>query len=138
MVGKGREIPEEVNKGKGSDKTQDNLMRDVQQEREKQQKAEKGVAKVEQNWKQKEILRTKVVQQVANSPTGQNIQTARTVLMGPNVEQYCKDGAQACIDWVQQEANKNGYGDAMQMLLSQTAPAAEKSGTDSSASDTTT
>lgn len=126
MVGKGRDIPNEVNK-KSNDKTDDSLMRDVQMEREKQAKGDKS-DKVSHKWKQKEILQEKVVAPVVNSSVGQNVQTARTVLMGPNVEQYCKDGAMACLAWAQQVADKGGYGETMQMFLSQTAPANDQSG----------
>lgn len=135
MVGKGRDIPNEVNK-KSNDKTDDSLMRDVQMEREKQAKGDRS-DKVQHKWKQKEILQEKVVNPVVNSSVGQNVQTARTVLMGPNVEQYCKDGALACLAWVQQVADKGGYGEAMQMFLNQTAPAPEKGASDGAASEAT-
>ncbi len=129
-----RDVGREVPKG-GGDKNNDGsaqMHREAYESKEKKEKQSKKDV-VQQTKEVNKIndnkLKTadQVVNDYAKSERGENIKALRTTLAGPNVEQYCKDGAQAAVDWAQSQADKGGYGKLMAGILTLTGPPGENS-----------
>jgi hypothetical protein len=128
-----RDVGREIPKG-GGDKSNDGsaqMHREAYESKDKKDKAEKK--DVQQAKEVKKISDNKlktadqVVEDYAKSKNGENLKALRTTLAGPNVEQYCKDGAQAAVDWAQSQADKGGYGKLMAGILTLTGPPGENS-----------
>ncbi len=127
-----RDVGREVPKG-GNDKNNDGsaqMHREAYEgkSKEKQDKKDtKDVAEVKKISDNKLKTADQVVDDYAKSKNGENLKALRTTLSGPDVDQYCKDGAQACVDWAQSQADKGGYGKLMAGILTLTGPPGENS-----------
>ncbi len=106
-----RDVGREIPKG-GGDKSNDGSAQMHREAYESKNKDKQEKKDVQQAKEVKKISDNKlktadqVVEDYAKSKNGENLKALRTTLAGPNVEQYCKDGAQAAVDWAQSQADK--------------------------------
>ncbi len=127
-----RDVGREIPKG-GGDKSNDGSAQMHREAYESKNKDKQEKKDVQQAKEVKKISDNKlktadqVVEDYAKSKNGENLKALRTTLAGPNVEQYCKDGAQAAVDWAQSQADKGGYGKLMAGILTLTGPPGENS-----------
>ena len=133
MSREGRDVGREVPKG-GGDKSNDGsaqMHREAYENKDKKEKQDKKEVSDKREVKKISDNKLKTADQVlddfSKSKNCENIKSHRATLAGPNVEQYCKDGAQAAVDWAQSQADKGGYGKLMAGILTLTGPPGENS-----------